>query len=139
MIRALVIFVVWVFLVGCSSDKAPLSDELDRYTDKGDGCQQSVSAIAYADDLLKSAGQEQFQEFSDAVRSRIATVGGTIALEVRDFPSEETLLQARRVAKLAEETAAPDTRGARRVRLLRTYRREALDLVLVCARDTKGL
>lgn len=137
--RTLAAVVLVASLVGCTTDdEAPLANGLDRYTDKGDGCQHSVSAITYADDLLRSAGQEQFQEFSDAVRSRIATVSGTIALEVRDFPSKEALDQARRVAKLAKETAAPDTTGARRVRLLRIYRREASDLVIVCARATDG-
>ena len=107
-------------LVSCSGDdKAPLSDELGHYTDAGDGCQQAVSAIAYADSSLRAAGQEQHQEFDDAVRSNLAAVSGTIALEVRDFPSERTVKQARRVADLAEDTAAFRTRRAERVRLLR--------------------
>lgn len=125
---------------GCSDDgEAPLSDELGAYTDAGDGCQQAVSAIAYADNTLRAAGQEAHQEFDDAVRSNIAAVAGTIALEVRDFPSEETLRQARQVAELAEETSAAATTGEKRVRLLREYRREAAQLVIDCAAEVDGL
>jgi hypothetical protein len=127
-------------LSGCSDDdKAPLSDELGRYTDAGDGCQQAVSAIAYADNTLRAAGQEQHQEFDDAVRSNIAAVAGTIALEIRDFPSEGTLQQARKVEDLAEETSALATKGQRRVALLREYRREAAQLVIDCAGEVDGL
>jgi hypothetical protein len=126
-------------LTGCGDDQEPLAEELSRYTDRGDGCQQAVSAIAYTDAALKPLGQERYQEFNDEVRSKIGTVGGTIALEVRDFPSEETLEQARRVADLARETAALDTRGARRVTLLREYRREATQLVIDCGREVPSL
>ena len=131
---------VLLTLGACSgSEKAPLADELDRYTDKGDGCQQVVSAISYADGQLKSVGQERYQVFDDAVRSSIAAVAGTVALEVRDFPSERTLEQARRVARLARLTAGVDTSGRRRVRLLREYRREAMQMVIDCAREEPSL
>jgi hypothetical protein len=127
-------------LAGCGGDdKAPLSDELGRYTDSGDGCQQAVSAIAYADSRLRAAGQEQHQEFDDAVRSNIAAVAGTIALEVRDFPSKATLQQARQVEDLAEQTSAIATKGQHRVELLREYRREAAQLVIDCAAAVDGL
>ena len=129
-----------LLVTSCSDDgKAPLSDELGAYTDSGDGCQQAVSAIAYADNTLRAAGQEQHQEFDDAVRSNIAAVAGTIALEVRDFPSKETLQQARKVEDLADETSAIATKGEKRVRLLREYRREAAQLVIDCAAEVEGL
>jgi hypothetical protein len=92
-----------------------------------------MSAISYADDVLKPAGQEPYQAFDDVVRSRIAAVDGTIALEVRDFPSDDVLDQARAVGKIAVRTAAADTKGAERVRALREYRREAAQLVIDCA------
>ena len=127
-------------LSACSDDgKAPLSDELGAYTDSGDGCQQAVSAIAYADNTLRAAGQEQHQEFDDAVRSNIAAVAGTIALEIRDFPSKMALEQARKVEDLADETSAIATKGEKRVRLLREYRREAAQLVIDCAAEVDGL
>lgn len=121
-------------LTGCTEDKAPLADELERYTDRGDACKQVVVAITYADGSLRSMGQEQFQEFDDAVRSNIATVAGTVALEIRDFPTERTRRQAQRLAKKARATAALGSSGARRVRLLREYRIEAERMVLECAR-----
>jgi hypothetical protein len=126
-------------LSGCGDDEPALADELSRYTDRGDGCQQVVSAIAYTDLALKPLGQERYQEFNDEVRSKIGTVGGTISLEVRDFPSRMILEQARRVAELAQETAALDARGARRVASLREYRREATQLVIDCSREVRGL
>ena len=124
---------------GCGDDKAPLADELSRYTDQGDGCQQVVSAIAYADDSLKPLGQERYQVFDDLVRSKLSAVSGTVALEVRDFPSKRTLRQARKVADLAARTGSLDARGRERVDLLRTYRREAAQLVLLCGREVRGL
>lgn len=123
----------------CGDDEAPLADELARYTDAGDGCQQVVSAIAYADASLKAPGQERYQEFNDEVRSKIAAVSGTVALEVRDFPSKRTLEQARKVADLADRTASAQSRGAERVALLRTYRREAAQLVIDCGREVRNL
>jgi ABC-type Fe3+-citrate transport system substrate-binding protein len=138
---ALAVLALMLPLLGACSDddKAPLSDELGAYTDSGDGCQQAVSAIAYADNTLRAAGQERHQEFDDAVRSNIAAVAGTIALEVRDFPSKKTLQQAREVEDLADETSAIATKGEKRVRLLREYRREAAQLVIDCAAEVEGL
>ncbi len=98
-----------------------------------------MSAIAYADNTLRAAGQEQHQEFDDAVRSNIAAVAGTIALEVRDFPSKKTLQQARKVEDLADQTSAIATKGEKRVQLLREYRREAAQLVIDCAAEVDGL
>jgi hypothetical protein len=119
---------------GCSgNDDGPLAKELSGYTDPGDGCAQVVSAISYADDVLKPLGQEQYQTWDDRSRSRLAAVDGTIALEVRDFPTDSVLKQARKVGKIADHTAAAATKGAERVRSLREYRREAAQLVIDCA------
>ena len=96
-------------------------------------------AITYADASLKDAGQEQYQDFTDAVRSNIAGVSGTIALERYDFSSERTLDQARRVARLARKTAALETKGAARIELLRRYRISAERLVIECAREVPEL
>jgi hypothetical protein len=43
------------------------------------------------------------------------------------------------VAELAEDTGALATKGERRVRLLREYRREAAELVIDCGKAVKGL
>jgi hypothetical protein len=91
-----------------------------------------MSAISYADDVLKPAGQERYQSFDEVVRSRLAAVEGTVALEVRDFPSDDVLDQAREVGTIAARTAAAATKGAERVRALREYRREAAQLVIDC-------
>jgi hypothetical protein len=122
-------------LVGCSGDDKPsLSEQLAHYTDSGDGCQQVVSAISYADASLKPAGQERYVTWTDEVRSKISAVSGTIALEVKDFPSKQALDQARRTARLADRTGAAGVPTAKRVRLLQEYRREAAEMVVVCAR-----
>jgi hypothetical protein len=123
-------------LVGCSGDDKPskLSQQLAHYTDSGDGCQQVVSAISYADTSLKPAGQERYVTWTDEVRSKISAVSGTIALEVKDFPSKQALGQAQRTARLADRTAAAGVPPAKRVRLLQEYRREAAEMVVVCAR-----
>ena len=120
-------------LVGCGDDDEPLSKELAGYTDTGDGCAQVVTAISYADDVLRSLGQEQHQKFDDAVRSRLGSVNGTVALEVKDFPSKDELKQARTVGRLADRAAAPDVEDADRVQALREYRHEAAQLVIDCA------
>jgi hypothetical protein len=123
-------------LVGCSGDDKPssLSEQLAHYTDSGNGCQQVVSAISYADTSLKPAGQERYVTWTDEVRSKISAVSGTIALEVKDFPSKQALAQAQRTARLADRTAAAGVPTAKRVRLLQEYRREAAEMVVVCAR-----
>lgn len=136
---ALLALVALTALSGCGDDEPALSDELSRYTDAGDGCQQAVSAIAYADASLKAAGQERYQEWDDETRSKVGTVSGTIALEVKDFPSAEALRQAREVARLAREAAAADTSAEDRVQLLREYRREAAGLVIICGREVASL
>jgi hypothetical protein len=133
------VLVLAVLLVGCGRDEKPLADELSRYTDGGDGCQQSVAAITYADSSLRAAGQERHEGWDDATRSKVATVGGTIALEVRDFPSEATLEQARKVADIAADAAAAATTDEERVTLLREYRREAAQLVILCGREVPDL
>jgi len=133
------VLVLAVLLVGCGRDEKPLAEELSRYTDRGDGCQQSVAAITYADSSLRAAGQERHERWDDATRSKVATVGGTIALEVRDFPSENTLEQARKVADLAADAAAAATTDEERVTLLREYRREAAQLVILCGREVPDL
>ena len=130
---AVALLAVLQLSTGCSGDDdGPLAKELSGYTDPGDGCAQVMSAIAYADDALKPLGQEQYQTWDDVSRSRLAAVDGTLALEVRDFPTESVLKQARKVGKIADHTAAAATKGAERVRSLREYRREAAQLVIDC-------
>ena len=135
-------------LVACTGDEATpaapttpaasqTSPGLESYTDLGDACAQAISAIGYADDVLRPIGQEPYQEFDDAIRSRLAAVAGTLSLEAKDWPDEPVHRQAETVQALAEAAAArlPDesaTAKAARVNVLLRYRIEAGTLILVC-------
>jgi hypothetical protein len=130
---ALVAFVL-LLLSGCTGgDDSSLSDKLRKYTDPDDGCPQVVSAIAYADSKLKPLGQEVYQSYTDEVRSRLSAVDGTISLEVEDFPDDDILDHAKATGAEAAEAAASTTKPAERTRSLREYRRDAAELVLLCA------
>lgn len=121
-----------LLLAGCSSG-SDNADALRSYTDPGDGCPQVVSAISYADASLKPLGQEAFQSFTPAVRSNVAAVDGTQSLEDADFPSRPILEQAELTGRYAIRAMAAGVPRSTRIRLLREYRREAADLVLMCA------
>lgn len=110
---------------------------LESYTDPGDACQQALSAIGYADDVLVVLGQEQYQDFDDVVTSRLAAVAGTLALEERDWPDRTTRSRAEDVIPLAEQAAEldPDDPLARE-RALVEYRVAAGRLVLACQEAT---
>jgi hypothetical protein len=95
-----------------------------------------VSAIGYADGLLRALGQEDHQEFDAAVRSRLASVAGTIELEVRDFPDDATREQTERLGDLADRAQASEDPDPQQVLALREYRREAAQLVIDCAAAT---
>jgi hypothetical protein len=128
-------FLVTAVLVvgGCGNGEAEGGDALASYTDPGDGCEQAVSAIGYADDALLVLGQEEHQKFDAAVRSRLAAVEGTISLEVEDFPTRKILVQAQRVADLADRAQASENPDDDQILALREYRREAAQLVIDCA------
>jgi hypothetical protein len=119
------------FALVLASCSAHAPDPLESYTDRGDACQQAVSAISYADDVLKPLGQEHFQDFNEEVRSKIAAVAGTLALEAHDWPSGEIHRQADAVQELAERAKSPDPSSGRE-RALLEYRAEAAKLVLMC-------
>ena len=113
------------------------SPGLESYTDRGDACNQAISAIGYADDVLRPLGQEPYQEFDDAVRSRLAAVAGTLSLEAKDWPDESVHRQADIVQPLAQAAAdrLPDQSAASkaaRINTLLRYRIEAGTLILVC-------
>ena len=119
-------------LAGCG---AP--DALDGYTDEGDACAQVVSAVTYADTVLAPLGQEPYQDFDDATRSRLAAVGGTIALEVHDWPTDAIADQARVVQPLAERLGGrAGTGDDERPDVLLEYRLEATRLVQLCRERT---
>ncbi|HET6918520.1 MAG TPA: hypothetical protein VFI46_03540 [Jiangellaceae bacterium] len=129
----LLILAAVLLVAGCGDGGPDGADALATYTDPGDGCHQVVSAIGYADDLLLVLGQEDHQKFEPAVRSRLAAVEGTISLEVEDFPNRRILLQALRVADLADRAQASEEPDDDQIAALRQYRREAAQLVIDCA------
>jgi hypothetical protein len=125
--------VTLVVLAACASGSSGTDSGLATYTDQGDGCRQVVSAISYADARLKPLGQEPYQRFTAVVRSAVAAVDGTQSLEERDLPSRAILEQAELTGRYAIRAMAAGVPRRDRVRLLREYRREAADLVLMCA------
>lgn len=127
-VRAALVPAALLLCTACSSGP---DDALASYTDEGDACRQAVSAIGYADDLLKPLGQEPFQDFDDATRSRLAAVAGTLALEARDWPSREVAEQAEVLQPLAQAASEKDG-GDERAHALLEYRVEAARLVLLC-------
>jgi hypothetical protein len=135
---ALLIAGACMLVAGCSSASGPGGDALASYTDPGDGCQQAVSAIGYANDVPLVLGQEDHQRFDAAVRSRLAAVNGTISLETEDFPNDGVRAQARRVAELAEQAQASEHPDEAQILALREYRREAAQLVIDCAATAAG-
>lgn len=118
-------------LTGCSGGKP--ADPLLSYTDPGDGCHQVVTAVTYADGVLQPLGQEAYQDFTDEVRSRLSAVDGTQSLEVDDFPDGDVLEQARLTGRYATAATRAGVPHRARIRNLREYRREAAQLVLLCA------
>jgi hypothetical protein len=50
---------VLVVVAGCGNGETEGDNALASYTDPGDGCQQAVSAIGYADDVLLVLGREE--------------------------------------------------------------------------------
>jgi hypothetical protein len=131
--RTKLLILAVVLVAGCSNAESEGEDALASYTDPGDGCRQAVSAIGYADDLLLVLGQEEHQKFEPAVRSRLAAVTGTISLELEDFPNRPIMLQAVRVADLAERAQVSEDADDEQISALREYRREAAQLVIDCA------
>lgn len=122
-----------------ASASAVMSERLAGYTDPGDGCEQVVSAISYAEFLLKPLGQERYQDLDQVVLSRIAAVAGTVAVEAADFPDGTSAEQAARLAAAAEHVDDPEVTGEAKVAALREYRSEAADTVIACAAAVPGL
>lgn len=116
-----------VLLGACSSDDGTASVSGDG---RGDACEQAISNITYAENVLKPLGQEEYQDFDDNTRSRMVDVAGTLRMEDDPWPSEEIADQTARVADLAEQASEPDADDPGRTLL--EYRVEAARLVLLC-------
>src|SRR4051794_31528654 len=131
--RILLACLALLVVTGCGSGLPGSDSGLATYTDPGDGCHQVVSAISYADARLEPLGQEPYQRFPAVVGSAVPAVGGTQYLEERDLPTRAILEEAELTGRYALRAMAAGVPRADRVRLLREYRREAADLVLMCA------
>jgi hypothetical protein len=125
--------VLTLLLGACSGNQNDDADPLRSYTDSGDGCPQMVTAITYAEDALDPLGQEAYQDFTDRVRSGLAAVDGTQSLEVDDFPSKKIRKQAVLTGRYATAASRAVVAPRARIRNLRKFRREAAELVLLCA------
>jgi hypothetical protein len=141
--RALPLVVV-LLLTACGSDadegpsSAPTPSSLEGYGESvsaGTACDDAISAITYADDLLVNQGQEPYQDFDGAVRSRLSAVEGTL-LNTDEWPSEDLADESEIVQRLAHEASRNDA-GLPAVRALTEYRGEAARFIVLC-RDWVG-
>ncbi|SDR11764.1 hypothetical protein [Thermostaphylospora chromogena] len=87
-----------------------------------DPCTRVLSALGFADLLLLPAGQEEHQNFDDAVRGRLAYVQGVVLQYGSRLPSEvhDEGATLRRTAKALAPAVTPHEE---QIRLLREYRR----------------
>ncbi|AQZ64739.1 unnamed protein product [[Actinomadura] parvosata subsp. kistnae] len=128
---ALILPVLLVLFVGCQEG----ASSAQKYSTGGDPtdrpCDRVVSAIGYADLILEPRGQEDRQNFEDAVIGRLAEANGI----TREFgprlpdalrPAAETVKQT--TAALSKS----DVPRQRQVALLRQYRAAADRIVAGC-------
>lgn len=87
-----------------------------------DPCTRVLSALGFADLLLLPAGQEEHQNFDDAVRGRLAYVQGVVLQYGSRLPAEvhDDGAALRRTANALTPAAIPHEE---QIRLLREYRR----------------
>jgi len=93
-----------------------------------DPCARVISAIGYLDALLVPDGEDLS---GDAVRGRFGYLAGTIAEYGRRLP-EAARPAAREIGAVSQEMAPARTARARRVALLRDYRRASRELTAAC-------
>nr|WP_152992369.1 hypothetical protein [Nonomuraea pusilla] len=129
---ATVALILPMFLVGCQDDPA----SAEKYSTGGDPtdspCARVVSAIGYANLLLRPKGQEDDQNFEDAVLGRLAELRG-ITLE---FGGRLPGSLSGAVATVKRTTAGlsrADVPRERQVALLKEYRVAADRIVAGCA------
>jgi hypothetical protein len=141
-LAAPVLAVLLLTACGSDSDQGPSSPEtpssLEGYggsVSAGTACDDAISAMSYADDLLVNQGQEPYQDFDAAMRSRLSAVEGTL-LNTDEWPSDDLADQAEIVQRLANEASRKDA-GLPAVRALTEYRGEAARFILLC-RDRAG-
>ncbi|MFG1944473.1 hypothetical protein [Nonomuraea sp. NPDC048826] len=96
-----------------------------------DPCARVVSAIGYADLLLKPAGEEDAQHFEDAVLGRLAEVRG-ITLQFGPRLPGSLGGAVRTVESTTEGLSKADVPRSRQVSLLKEYRAAAGRIERAC-------
>ncbi|MEO3867216.1 hypothetical protein ABGB18_00135 [Nonomuraea sp. B12E4] len=120
-----------VLLLGCQENASSAA----RYSTGGDPtdspCARVVSAIGYADLMLKPRGQEDQQYFEDAVLGRLAEARG-ITLQFGDRLPASAKGAVAQVETATAGLAKSDVPRDRQVTLLKQYRAAADKIRAAC-------
>ncbi|MFG2072806.1 hypothetical protein [Nonomuraea maritima] len=120
-----------LLLAACQDD----ASSVVKYSTGGDPtdspCDRVVSIIGYADLLLEPEGQEERQDFQDALLGRVAEVRG-ITLEFGDRLPAELHGAVQDVRAATAGLARSDVPRERQVQLLKQYRGAAGRIVAGC-------
>ncbi|MEV4010349.1 hypothetical protein AB0J35_07610 [Nonomuraea angiospora] len=120
-----------VLLVGCQGNASSSS----KYSTGGDPtdspCARVVSAIGYANLMLKPKGQEDRQYFEDAVIGRLAELRG-ITLEFGDRLPDSLKGAVQTIKTTTAGLSRNDVPRERQVALLKQYRVAADEIVAGC-------
>ncbi|MEV0584918.1 hypothetical protein [Nonomuraea sp. NPDC050310] len=109
-------------LVACQAAPEPRTDKYSTGGDAKDSpCTRVISSIGYAELLLLPRGQEDRQNFEDAVLGRIAETRG-IAAEFGGRLPESIKAAAGELEQAASGLARADVPRERQVELLKRYR-----------------
>ncbi|TDD47101.1 hypothetical protein E1286_18770 [Nonomuraea terrae] len=130
---AIVALILPVLLAGCQED----ASSARKYSTGGDPtdspCARVVSIIGYADLLLEPKGEEERQDFEDAVLGRMAEVRGTTQEFGGRLPGAlQDAVQA--VETTTQGLSRSDVPHERQVALLKRYRAAADRIVAGCPR-----
>lgn len=128
---ATVALILPVLLVGCQED----ASSAQKYSTGGDPtdspCARVVSAIGYANLMLKPKGQEEQQHFEDAVIGRLAELRG-ITLQFGDRLPASLEPAVETVRTVTAGLSRNDVPRERQVALLKQYRVAADQIVAGC-------
>lgn len=124
-------------LTACASaPPPPAAASTDLYVTGADPaddpCQRVVSALGFAEHVLKPAGQEESQEFGEGVRGRIAYVEGVILSYGERLPAglAEHTATLKRTIRVIVPAATPREKA---VAALKEWRAAATAIEETCA------
>ncbi|MFI7634590.1 hypothetical protein [Nonomuraea sp. NPDC049400] len=118
-------------LVGCQGNASSTAKYSTGGDPTDDPCARVVSAIGYAGLLLEPKGQEDRQNFEDALIGRLAEARG-ITLEYGDRLPQSLHGAAERVKTATGGLSKGDLPRERQVALLKQYRVAADEIVAGC-------